>query len=705
MYVIKRDGSQEPLNIEQIRKQTIPATEGLSNVSYEELELDSQLNFQDGILTSDIQSTLIKTAINKVNVDTPDWTYVAQRLTLYDLYHRVKKFFNKKVRGDVYQLITLKDYIEKNKNIFSEWTYKYTDKEIEELNKEIDGNRDLLYDYPGFCLMEDMYLAKNEGLSSELPQHFHMGVSMFVMQNEPAEKRLQLVKDMYHMVSKLEYVNATPINANGRKKSGGLISCLLTTIEDDSISIMDGVKEVALSSRQGSGLGIDVSRIRSIGSDIGINKNAAGGKIPFLKILNEVASAFDQGKCRKGAFACYLEAWDLEVFDFMDLRKTSGEERRRARDLFLAISYPDIFFEREEENGDWILFDPKDVPMLTETFGDGFRMHYLQYEREYLNQTRKFNPNTRVVKARDVLREHIKSWSDVGMPFMMFKDNVNKVHKYAHLGPIRSSNLCTEVTVFTNENYTGVCNLGSINLARTNKEEDLKRVAKLALRIMDNCIDLTMYPSDKSRNFQRDFRACGCGSMGEAEYIANKQIMFGSEEHKQEIDRIWSTIKNTLLETSKELAEEKGECKHNPGYRNAYFSAIAPNSSSAIMAGTTNGLEPVYNKIWVEENKRGSYIMTAPHININNFEYYKNPYEIDMFKQLDVAAVRQKHIDMAMSINLFLDPEGLGVKKVRDLIVHAWKNGLKTLYYLRSKPPKTTGASNDNGISCVGCAN
>lgn len=571
---------------------------------------------------------------------------------------------------------------------------------------------------------------------------------------------------------------------------------------------------------------------------------------------------------RKGAFTCYLEAWDLEVFDFIELRKTSGEERRRARDLFLAISYPDIFFEREEENGDWILFDPRDVPMLTETFGDVFRMHYLQYEREYLNQNRKFNPNTRIVKARDVLREHIKSWSDIGMPFMMFKDNVNKVHKYSHLGPIRSSNLCCftgdtvvysavlnngenkqysikelaeysqgtntfglltnvangksrygsynimhfeavayktgtkevitvelennlkfrctpehrlalvnggfveaeyskgcliytvdgkgtrvrdiiytqevedvyditlknvdnkhqddlvfyiliqdgdnfviplvhncEVVVYTDDNYTGVCNLGSINLARTNTEDDLKRVTKLALRIMDNCIDLTKYPSDKARNFQRDFRACGCGSMGEAEYIANKQIMFGSEEHKQEIDRIWSTIKNTLLETSKELAEEKGECKHNPGYRNAYFSAIAPNSSSAIMAGTTNGLEPVYNKIWVEENKRGSYIMTAPYININNIEYYKNPYEIDMFKQLDVAAVRQKHIDMAMSINLFLDPNGLSVKKVRDLVVHAWKNGLKTLYYLRSKPPKTTGVTNDNGISCVGCIN
>ena len=296
MFVIKRDGTKEPLNIEQIRKQTIQAVEGLNNVSYEELELDSQLNFQDGIKTSDIQSTLIKTAINKVNVDTPDWTYVAQRLSLYDLYHRVKRFYGKKVRGNVYELITLEDYINKNKNILSNWIEKYSKEEIEELNSIIDSSRDLLYDYPGFCLMEDMYLAKNEGNASELPQHFHMGVAMFVMQNESKDKRLQLVKDTYNMTSKLEYVNATPINANGRLSSGGLISCLLTTADDDLTSIMETASEVAYGSKSGSGWGIDFSRVRSIGSDININKNAAGGKIPFLKIFNEIASAVDQNR-------------------------------------------------------------------------------------------------------------------------------------------------------------------------------------------------------------------------------------------------------------------------------------------------------------------------------------------------------------------------------------------------------------------------
>lgn len=343
--------------------------------------------------------------------------------------------------------------------------------------------------------------------------------------------------------------------------------------------------------------------------------------------------------------------------------------------------------------------------MLTETYGDEFKKYYLEYEREYLNKTREFNPNTKVVKARDVLREHIKSWSDVGMPFMNFKDNINRAHRHPELGVIRSSNLCQEVCQPTDADYTGVCNLGSLNLARINDDEEIVKITKLANRAMDNCIDLTPYPSEQSKRFQTERRSVGLGALGEAEAIANKQIYFGSEEHAKYIDHVWGLISKTMHQSSQELAKEKGECKSGKGYRNCYLMCIAPNSSSAIMAGTTNGLEPVYNTIWVEENKRGSYVMTAPHININNMAYYKNPYEIDMFKQLDICAIRQKHIDMAMSINLFLEPEGLGIKKVRDLVVHAWKNGLKTLYYLRSKPPKATGKTNDNGVSCVGCAN
>lgn len=295
MFVLKRNGTKEPLNIRQIRKQTIEACANLTGVSYEELEFDAQILFKDGIKTDFIQQVLINTAINKVNIDTPNWTYVAQRLSLYDLYHKIKHIYNKNVSGDVYKLITLKDYINFNKNIFSNWYESYSDEELDTLNAIIDPKRDLLFDYNGFELLKGMYLAKNNGEISELPQHMHMAIAMFNMQHEK-NNRIELVKKYYQYLSSLKLINATPINGNARLIKGGLVSCILITVEDSLEEIMNKLKECALSSKQGSGVGIDVSRIRSLGSDININKNAAGGKIPFLKMFNSVAIAVDQSR-------------------------------------------------------------------------------------------------------------------------------------------------------------------------------------------------------------------------------------------------------------------------------------------------------------------------------------------------------------------------------------------------------------------------
>lgn len=1044
MQVIKRDGTKEELDISNIRKQTIPACEGLKGTSYEELELSAQIAFKDGIKTTDIQQILIDTARNKVDIDVPNWTYVAQRLSLYDLYHNIKRYYDKKESGDVYSKVTLLMYITKNKSIFSDWYTKYTDEEIEELQKEIDPTRDLLYDNAGFELMKKMYLAKKNGNIVELPQYMHMGIAMFCMQNEDRSKRLQLIKDYYNITSKLLYVNATPINANARLNMGSYISCILTTIEDSTTSIMDVATELAFASRNGSGVGVDISRIRSVGSSIGSNVNAAGGKIPFIKIYNDIALAWNQCGRRPGAFALSTESWDLEIYDFIDVRKTSGDERRRAHNVQLCVSYSDLHMKRIQDNGDWVLFDPADVKDLTETWGETFEKKYLEYEKEFKENPSKFNPNTKIVKARDVMSYHFKSWCDVGVPYMFFKDNVNKKNKYQELGIIRQANLCVtgdtriltkkygnvpigllvennvlktecwngnewsetelfktshgqecltvtldngieinatpyhdwyaienynrvfkvktkdlrpgmqliktnpsiieetddkldlpyayenglfsadgclyydkrlnvykailhlynekinlkryinntmseykinecntnsirqtlilfidtiygkdfvpgpqfkrkdrlswlaglidgdgtllnnqnaqsiqitsvdyeflknvyymlqefgvsstirktcdggykklptnnknkdyamyyckpayrllingsgcnkllelgydghrvkpvyhkynrdaswynkvisvknnmvfaptycgnepkrhmltfngqltgncnEVEQITNSEYTGVCNLGSINLSKVNTNEDLQFITNIAVRALDNYVDLTPYPSDKSRNFQNDFRAIGLGSMGEAEYLANKQIYYGSDEHKQEIDRIWKCISESTYETSKELAKEKGECKNNPGYRNGYFNAIAPNSSSAILAGTTNGLEPVYHKIWAEVSQKGQYLITAPHLNLENFNYYQNAFEVDMIKQLEINAIRQKYIDMGQSQNLFIKPDennNISVSTLSKCVFTAWKLGIKTLYYLRTKAPKD--------VVCINCEN
>lgn len=388
------------------------------------------------------------------------------------------------------------------------------------------------------------------------------------------------------------------------------------------------------------------------------------------------------------------------------MKKHNGDERRRAHDLFLSVSYSDLFFKREANDEDWILFDPHDALQLTETFGEDFEKEYLRLEKEYKEDHSKFNPNTKIVKARDVLRAHMLSMVETGGPFFMFKDNVNRAHRYPENGIIRSLNLCQEIGLPTTKDLTGVCNLGSLNLARIENNEELKDATLILMRALDNNITLTEYPSDATRNFQKLYRAIGVGTLGEAEMLANKQIHYGFSKHKELIEDIWKTISETLHEGTKELAKEKGSCDAIEGVRNAYLMAIAPNSSSAIMAGTTNGIEPVYSRMWVEENKRGSFIMTAPHITLDNFEYYKNPYEIDPLVQIEVNAIRQKYVDMSISMNLFLDPEGLSLKRIRECVVHAWKHKLKSIYYLRSKPPKsnTTNKSN-NEITCVGCSN
>lgn len=883
MRVKKRSGEFEELDISQVRKQTIPACEGLRDVSYEELELNTSIFMYDGITTSEIQKALITSANDLISVEASDYSYVAARLTLYDLYHKIKRLYNKVGTGDVYEKISIQDYIDYNKDKLSDWYTKYTKEEIEELNKEIDSKRDELFNYGAVKLMFDMYLLKNGLDIVELPQHMHLAIAMFIMQNEKKEIRLQLVKDLYSALSKLEYINPTPMNANGRTNKGGLISCLLTTIKDDSDSLLDKYKEIALGSKNGSGWGIDWSRIRSIGSTVGNNKGGHGGKIPFLKVTNDLLLAWNQQGKRPGAGAVYCAVWDIDIFDFIDIKKKHGDERRRAVDLFPAVILDDVFLSRMERGENYTLFSPQDCPLLTELYGDEFKIQYEKYEEEFKKDPSKFNKNTRTITTKEVALYIINSYYENGTPFLFFKDNANKQHRFPQNGIIRTANLClagetyvaipvldakegenkfkrvtirelakesqgkikfpvysasfengefkrninnavafktgdkpvirltlsnsdmirctrdhelylkdgttvraddsvgkflaeysdddnkdimvlgiedlnevvdvydltvendsnfyiithraddtyacpqgilvhncVEVVMPTTDELTAVCNLGCINLAKINKTEDIERIVKLAIRSMDNSIDLTPYPSKESEQFQKNYRSVGLGVTGEAEYIATSQIYFGSEEHKKEVERIYSNMEKFAIRTSEELAKEKGSCIIE-GRRNSYLMAIAPNSSSGIFASTTNSHEPAYAKIWMEGNAKQPYKLTAPNIHPENEEYYKSPYEVPIEDQIAVNAIRQKYIDMGISFNLYFKPEDISTKKVRDVILLAWKSGLKTTYYLRSKAIDNSDLkeikkeeiiveevelkTSHNGISCVGCSN
>jgi len=710
MYVIKRDGRQAPLDISQVNKQIYPAAEGLKYVNPDEVKEDVLVSISSGMTTKDVQKTLIDIARDKVDIAHPDYTYFAARLLLYSMYHEVKRNYNKVGDGEVYSKVTLHDYFKRNlkdklskkeKTVLSELFLKYNDVDIENMQKEIDYKRDLLMDYGSVNMFATRYGLKDNNERIELPQHMHASIAMFFAQDE--KNPIYWAKQYYDMYSKFEFINSTPTNSNFRIRKSSNISCLVGHIPDNIDGIYDMLKEVAKGSQLGSGWGLDWTLVRSKGSYIDNDKGVAGGKATFLKTYADTARAVNQRGKRPGAFAVFLSTWDIDAWDAIENIKKSADPTIAIDMLFLAFNVDDVFMTREENDETYTLFDPYDVPELSELYGEAFKIRYEEYEKEFQESPERFNEFTKVVKAKDLMRRIIISYHDEGKPFLHFIDTTNRKHKFPQLGKIRSLNLCMEIAQPVDAENTAVCNLGSVNLVKVNKEEDLRRVARLALRALDAGIDLTLYPSEKAKKTQLDRRSVGIGFLGEAEYIAQSGIEYGSDEHIAEIERIYSTVEDELEKYTQELAKEKGSCII-PGRRNAYLMAVAPNSGSGTFASTTNSHEPVFDTEWLEEAGNSTIKLTAPNITPDNYKYYSTAYNMDQFKLMDLTSVRYKHIDQLISHNIFLKPEGLKASKIRDLIHHAWKIGLGSTYYLRSEPPAANQIKSDT-VACCSCNN
>ncbi|MFW2353303.1 ribonucleoside-diphosphate reductase subunit alpha [Aliarcobacter butzleri] len=603
IMIQKRNGRKELLDITKIQKMSMEATKGLEGVSQSELELDAHIKFIDGMHSKDIQDALIKTAVEKIDIDVPNWTFVAARLFLFDLYHRVG-IATHGVKGEAY--CHLKDYIKfgiEAGRLIPSIADGY---DLDELNAYIDPSRDLLFNYLGIKTLYDRYLIKNRKAEPiELPQQMFMAIAMFLAQNEK-DKQLK-AKEFYDVISKFEVMLATPTLSNARTNRHQLSSCYIGSSPDNIEGIFDGYKEMALLSKYGGGIGWDWNQIRSLGGVIDDHKSAAGGTVPFLKITNDLAIAVDQLGTRKGAIAVYLEPWHMDIVDFVDLKKNSGEERRRAHDLFPALWISDLFMERVMEDSYWTLFDPYEVRDLSETFGDEFKAKYIAYENdETITKDR--------MKAKDLWKKILTSYFEVGSPFLCWKDTANRTNPNSHVGHIRSSNLCTEIFQNTNPNHykiklefedgtvstyeesdlvvvdggvtkkankvsaldsvngkrvfivekekidgdTAVCNLASINLSKINTKEDIERVVPTAIRMLDNVIDLNFYPLRKVKATNLKSRSIGLGVMGEAEMLAQHQLAWGSSEHFKKIDQIMEAISYNTIKSSSDLASEKG---------------------------------------------------------------------------------------------------------------------------------------------------
>ncbi len=603
IMIQKRNGRKELLDITKIQKMSMEATKGLEGVSQSELELDAHIKFIDGMHSKDIQDALIKTAVEKIDIDVPNWTFVAARLFLFDLYHRVG-IATHGVKGEAY--CHLKDYIKfgiEAGRLIPSIADGY---DLDELNAYIDPSRDLLFNYLGIKTLYDRYLIKNRKAEPiELPQQMFMAIAMFLAQNE--KDKQSKAKEFYDVISKFEVMLATPTLSNARTNRHQLSSCYIGSSPDNIEGIFDGYKEMALLSKYGGGIGWDWNQIRSLGGVIDDHKSAAGGTVPFLKITNDLAIAVDQLGTRKVAIAVYLEPWHMDIVDFVDLKKNSGEERRRAHDLFPALWISDLFMERVMEDSYWTLFDPYEVRDLSETFGDEFKAKYIAYENdETITKDR--------MKAKDLWKKILTSYFEVGSPFLCWKDTANRTNPNSHVGHIRSSNLCTEIFQNTNPNHykiklefedgtvstyeesdlvvvdggvtkkankvsaldsvngkrvfivekekidgdTAVCNLASINLSKINTKEDIERVVPTAIRMLDNVIDLNFYPLRKVKATNLKSRSIGLGVMGEAEMLAQYQLAWGSSEHFKKIDQIMEAISYNTIKSSSDLASEKG---------------------------------------------------------------------------------------------------------------------------------------------------
>ncbi len=784
--VKKRNGRTEKLDISKIQKHTSRAVEGLNNVSQSELEVDAKIQFRDMITTREIQATLIKTAVEKIDIDRPDWTFVASRLFLYDLYHRVARFSG---------YDTLKEYFKRGEaedRLVLGLRQKY---DLDDLDAYIEPQRDLQFNYLGMKTLYDRYLIKNrQGEPIELPQHMFMGIAMFLAQNELNCQ--DWAKRFYDLISKFEVMLATPTLSNARTHRHQLSSCYIGSTPDNIEGIFDSYKEMALLSKFGGGIGWDWNLVRSMGGSIDGHKNAAGGIVPFLKITNDIAIAVDQLGTRKGAIAVYLEPWHMDVADFLDLKKNSGEERRRTHDLFPAVWLNDLFMQRVSEDEIWTLFDPCEAKELPALYGDAFKKRYEEYENDPTVAKEK-------IRAKELWKKMLTELFETGNPFLCFKDSANRANPNDHTGTIRSSNLCTEIFQNTDPNHyrtkivyedgsedifeetvqvevdsgivkeakkitaldtingkkifivekdlsegkTAVCNLASINLSKINTKEDIERVVPIAVRMLDNVIDLNFYPHAKVKRTNLKSRSIGLGVMGEAQMLAEQQIRWGEYEHFAKIDEIMEAISYNTIRSSANLSIEKGKypefdgskwskgvfpidianneakklvdrgglfgytynweelrqyVKKN-GMRNGYLMAIAPTSSISILVGTTQAIEPIYKRKWFEENLSGMIPVVAPKLSLETWSYYTPAYDLDQKLLIKAGAIRQKWIDQGQSLNIFMTLDKASGKYLNELYMLGWKLGIKSTYYLRSESPQNKIDVADRTLECEGC--
>lgn len=751
MYtVIKRNGTKEPIDISKISKIISWAAQGL-NVNPLELESSLTLTFRDDISTKEIQKELINCALKLTSVDMPDWRILAGRLLIFNLYKEAG--ITRK-----YSAIEYNNYVQFVHEAVEKGLYDpnitklYSDEDLKMAQSFIDKTRDYDFDFAGANLLAARYLITDKHKVFELPQEAFLTVSLLLAGAEPKGKRLEIAKLFYEMISTRKISLATPLLGNLRKPNGNLSSCFILAVDDNIDSIFYCVSQIAQISKNGGGVGVNISRIRATGAEIKNTPGASGGVIPWIKILNDTAVAVNQLGKRAGAVTIALDIWHYDIEPFLELQTENGDLRRKAFDIFPQVVLPDMFLRRVEDNQNWTIFDPHEVRSkynieLAELWGEEFELAYLMLEQAENLTLRKS------ISAKELMKHIMKSQIETGMPYIFFKDTANRLNPNKHDGMIGNANLCVEsfsnfrpskIGAQTAEGNTLVqkieaglihtCNLVSINLANVDDDE-LEKICSIAVRILDNTIDLTEVPINEGKLHNDHYRTIGVGCMGLADYLAKRDVQY-SKAHDV-VENLFENICYYSVKESVQLAQERGKCEsfdgsdwskgiicgkgeayfathHNRdrwltliekmkkvGIRNSQILAIAPNTSSSLLQGCTASILPIFNKFFIDKNSKGSIPVCPPYIR-EKFWVYQESKNIDQKSVVEIVSRIQKWTDTGISMELLYNfNNNLSAKDIYDTIMLAWKSDIKTIYYTRSIQ-KTESIKEE---TCVSCAN
>ncbi|MFW1804239.1 ribonucleoside-diphosphate reductase subunit alpha [Acinetobacter baumannii] len=754
LQVTDANGQLQPLDLSALQATVNRAAEGLEGIDVQAIIDETVKNLYNGVKESDIATTMMMATRTRIEQE-PNYTYVTARLLRDELVSTGLAFLG--LPADTAENHALEAFLKKGVelDLLSPDLLKF---DLEKLAAAIQPERSNQFTYLGLQTLFDRYFIHSNGVRFELPQLFFMRVSMGLALNEQDKEERAI--EFYNLLSSFDYMASTPTLFNSGTLRPQLSSCYLTTIGDDLYDIYGAMRDNAMLSKWAGGLGNDWTPVRALNSYIKGTNGKSQGVVPFLKVANDTAVAVNQGGKRKGAVCAYLETWHLDIEEFLELRKNTGDDRRRTHDMNTANWVPDLFMQRVFEDGEWTLFTPSETPDLHDLTGAEFAERYAYYESVAKEQ----NMLHKKVRAKDLWRKMLSMLFETGHPWITFKDVCNLRSPQQHVGVVHSSNLCTEITLNTNQDEIAVCNLGSINLVQHVKggvldREKLARTVKTAVRMLDNVIDINYYAVPQAKNSNLKHRPVGMGIMGFQDALYEMGMAYGSDEAVNFADESMEVISYYAIQTSSDLAIERGAystfkgslwdqgilpidsleivAKSRPermfevdrtqrldwdslrakvqkdGMRNSNVMAIAPTATISNICGVSQSIEPTFQNLYVKSNLSGEFTVINPYlvralkerglwdtVMVNDLKHFEGSvqkiaripeelkaifataFEVEPRWIVDAASRRQKWIDQAQSLNLYIS--GANGKKLDITYKMAWLRGLKTTYYLRA---------------------